>query len=57
MIRNKLPQLVAVTAVVLTLPAAAHEGHTEAIEEVVVYGRAQPQVGIATVGLGGLRRL
>ncbi|MGH8168587.1 MAG: TonB-dependent receptor plug domain-containing protein, partial [Woeseiaceae bacterium] len=53
MIRDKLPQLAAVTAVVLALPAAAHEGNTEAIEELVVYGRAEPQVGIATSASAG----
>ncbi len=35
-------------------PAAAHEGHTETVEELVVYGRAEERIGIAHSASEGL---
>ncbi len=35
-------------------PAVAHEGHTDAIEELVVYGRAEERIGIARSASEGL---
>ncbi len=35
-------------------PATAHDGHTESIEELVVYGRAEERIGIAVSASEGL---
>ncbi|MEM1232245.1 MAG: TonB-dependent receptor [Pseudomonadota bacterium] len=34
-------------------PATAHEGHTDAIEEVVVYGRAEQRIGLVSAASEG----
>ena len=53
MLSHRLWPSVAVTIGFLASVAEGHEGDTEVIEELVVYGRAQPQVGIATSASAG----
>ncbi|HWM29005.1 MAG TPA: hypothetical protein VNQ14_11145 [Woeseiaceae bacterium] len=53
MLSHRLWLSVAVTIGCLASVAEGHEGNTKAIDELVVYGRAQPQVGIATSASAG----
>jgi outer membrane receptor protein involved in Fe transport len=53
MLSHRLWPSVAVTFGLLASVAEGHEGDTEVIEELVVYGRAEPQIGIATSASAG----
>lgn len=54
MIGHKRLLPLALTAAVLASPAAAHEDHAETIDELVVYGRAEQQVGVASSASEGI---
>ena len=46
--------MAAALVVSVSPPAFGHEGHTDSLEEIVVYGRAEQQIGIADAASAGL---
>ncbi len=52
--RRRVQAFAMAIAVLAGLQAAAHDGHTEIVEELVVYGRAEQRIGIAPSASEGL---